>query len=77
MLNANISYKFGEDLEYNLSLYGKNLTNEHFCGALLINDGNAILADSTNPGTAVHMNVLCRVTSASTRTYGVSFGVEF
>ena len=77
LLNANISYKFGEDLEYNLSLYGKNLTNEHFCGALLINDGNAILADSTNPGTAVHMNVLCRVTSASTRTYGVSFGVEF
>lgn len=77
LLNANISYKFGEDLEYNLSLYGKNLTNEHFCGALLVNDGNDILADSTNSRTATNLNVLCRVTSASTRTYGVSFSVDF
>lgn len=77
LLNANVSYTFGEKMQYKLAAYGKNLTNEHFCGALLVNDGNAILADSTNQATAVHMNVLCRVTGASTRSYGVSFGVEF
>lgn len=77
LLNANATYRFGEDHKYNLSIYGKNLTDEHFCGAVLINDGNAILGNATNPRFAIHMNALCRVTSASTRTYGVSFGMDF
>ncbi|GAC33147.1 TonB-dependent receptor [Paraglaciecola polaris] len=77
LLNANISYNFGEDLQYKFSVYGKNLTNERFCSGLLINDGNAILRETTNAQTDIHMNVLCRVTNASTRTYGISFGVEF
>ena len=77
LLNANISYRFGADQQYNFSVYGKNLTDEHFCGAVLINDGNSILGDTTDPRTAIHMNALCRVTSASTRTYGVSFGFDF
>ena len=77
LLNGNVSYRFGEQQQYNLSLYGRNLTDEHFCGAVLINDGNAVLGNVTNPRSAIHMNALCRVTNASTRTYGVSFGVEF
>ena len=77
LLNANLSYRFGQKQQYNLSIYGKNLTDEHFCGAVLINDGNAILGDSVNARTSIHMNALCRVTNASTRTYGVSFGIDF
>ena len=77
LLNANLSYRFGEEHQYNLSIYGKNLTDEHFCGAVLINDGNAILANTTNARGAIHLNALCRVTSASTRTYGVSIGIDF
>ena len=77
LLNANISYRFGDEQQYNFSVYGKNLTDEHFCGAVLLNDGNALLGDTTNARTAIHMNALCRVTSASTRTYGVSFGFDF
>jgi iron complex outermembrane receptor protein len=77
LLNANLSYRFGEDQKYNISAYGKNLTDEHFCGAVLLNDGNALLGNMTNARTAIHMNALCRVTSASTRTYGISFGADF
>ena len=77
LLNANVSYRFGGEQQYNLSIYGSNLTDEHFCGAVLINDGNAILGNATNARTHIHMNALCRVTNASTRTYGVSFSVEF
>ena len=77
LLNANVSYRFGGEQQYNLSIYGSNLTDEHFCGAVLINDGNAILGNVTNARAHIHMNALCRVTNASTRTYGVSFSVEF
>ncbi|MGB5246203.1 MAG: TonB-dependent receptor [Woeseia sp.] len=77
LFNANASYRFGEDRQYNLSVYGNNLTDENYCGAVLINDGDAILGNTTNPGVHIHMNALCRVSNASTRTYGVSFGIEF
>ena len=77
LLNANVSYRFGGEQQYNLSIYGSNLTDEHFCGAVLINDGNAILGNVTNARAHIHMNALCRVTNASTRTYGVSFSVAF
>jgi len=77
LLNANLSYRFGDEQRYNFSVYGKNLGDEHFCGAVLINDGNGILRNTTNPRFDIHQNVLCRVTSASTRTYGVSFGFDF
>ena len=77
LLDANVSYRFGEEQQYNLSIYGSNLTDEHFCGAVLINDGNAILGNVTNARTHIHMNALCRVTNASTRTYGIAFSVDF
>jgi len=77
LVNANVSYRFGADQQYVLSLYGNNLTDEHFCSAVLINDGNGILRDTTNARTDIHQNALCRVTNASTRTYGISIGVDF
>ena len=77
LLGANVSYRFGQEQQYNLSLFGRNLTDEKFCGAVLLNDGNAVLDNVTNPATAVHMNALCRVTNASTRTFGLSFGIDF
>ena len=77
MLGANVSYRFGKEQQYNLSVFGRNLTDEKFCGAVLLNDGNAVLGDTINPATAIHMGALCRVTNASTRTYGVSFAVDF
>lgn len=77
LLSGNVSYRFGGEEQYNLSLFGRNLTDEKFCGAVLLNDGNALLGPTTNARTAIHMNALCRVTNASTRTYGVSFSVDF
>lgn len=77
LVSANASYRFGSEQQYNLSIYGNNLTDENYCGAILINDGTRILADSVAARTDIHMNVLCRVTNASTRTYGVSFAVDF
>ena len=81
LLNANVSYLFGQDREYSVSLYGNNLTEERYCGHILANDSNNILAEMTNfgrPGPGHFSQVaLCRVTNASTRTYGISFGYEF
>ncbi len=77
LIGGNISYRFGDDQQYNLSVFGSNLTDEKFCGAVLLNDGNALLGPTTDARTAIHMNALCRVTDASTRTYGVKFGIDF
>ena len=77
LLDANISYAFGNNQQYKLAIYGKNLTDEQYCGAVLINDGNTILGDTIDDRTSIHMSALCRVTNASTRTYGVSIGMEF
>ena len=76
VFSANASYRFGDDQQYKLSLYGKNLTDEHYCGRILINDNNNILRDSPSPGD-FHQNVMCRVGNDSTRTYGVSFNIDF
>ena len=77
LVNANVAYRFGEDQKYVLSLYGNNLTDEHYCGAVLLNDGNNLLRGVTVARADFHQNALCRVTNASTRTYGISFGMDF
>ena len=79
LVNANLSYRFGNADQYALSLYGRNLTDEHYCGHILINDGNAILA-GPNPKSGkkdTNQSVLCRVTNASTRTFGASISIDF
>ena len=77
LLDANISYRFGDSQQYHVSVFGNNLTDEQYCGAVLVNDGNAILGDSINSRTHINMSALCRVSNASTRTYGIAFGMEF
>lgn len=77
LLSGNISYRFGDEEQYNLSLFGRNLTDEKFCGAILLNDGNTVLGPTTDPVRSIHMSALCRVTNASTRTWGASFSVDF
>jgi iron complex outermembrane receptor protein len=77
LLNANINYSFGDFNQYTLSVYGRNLTNERFCGNILVNDGNGILAPTTNARGDTNQVVLCRVSNASTRTYGASFVYDF
>ena len=79
LLSANLNYRFGDNEKYNFSVYGNNLTDEHFCGAVLINDNGALVAPTLSPagGGPLHLNAMCRVSNASTRTVGVSFGMDF
>jgi iron complex outermembrane receptor protein len=78
LFNANATYRFGNEQQYAVSIFGNNLTDEHFCGGVEAPDGSLLLS-SGGPAqaTALHMNVTCRTSNASTRTYGVSFGYEF
>ncbi|ABG42401.1 TonB-dependent receptor, plug [Paraglaciecola sp. T6c] len=76
LVNMNVKYSFGDDLQYAVSLYGNNLTDEHFCASLGTSDGNKIYADGISPG-SLGYNVRCVVTRASTRTFGLSFGLTF
>lgn len=78
LFNANATYRFGNEQQYAVSIFGNNLTDEHFCGGIEAPDGSLLLS-SGGPAqaTALHMNVTCRTSNASTRTYGVSFGYEF
>jgi len=79
LVNANLTYRFGDAGQYAFSLYGRNLTDEQYCGHILVNDGNAILA-GPNPASGkkdTNQSVLCRVTNASTRTFGASISVDF
>ena len=77
LLNASVSYYFGRDQQFSVSAYANNLTDEHYCAHILANDSNNILRESTNTRTDVNQVVLCRVTNASTRTYGASISYEF
>lgn len=75
LLNASVTYRFGDAQNYKVAVYGNNLTDEQFCHGIRASD-NANLADPGNAGRH-HGNVTCAVSNASVRTYGVSFGLEF
>lgn len=79
LVNANLTYRFGEAGQYAFSVYGKNLTDEHYCGHILVNDGNSILTADNGMSAKKDTNavVLCRVTNASTRTFGASISMDF
>lgn len=81
LLNANLTYNFGNDNRYAVSIFGNNLTDEHFCGGIGVNNGNTILNDvdtTARPGSlSLNLIATCGVTRASTRTYGASFAVNF
>lgn len=76
LLNANATYRFGNDQQYAVSVFGKNLTDEKFCGNVSVNDGNQILTGIVGAGGLNH-SLQCRVTGESVRSYGVSFSVDF
>ncbi len=76
IVNANVTYRFGTDSEYAFSLFGNNLTNEHYRHSRPVQNGNAVLGDVT-PGNALSMVVTCTLSRATTRTYGASFTVDF
>lgn len=76
IFNATAIYRFGAEQQYSMSVYGKNLTNEHYCGAITNNEGGSVINDGITP-TSLHYNVFCRVSNASTRTFGASFSMNF
>lgn len=75
LVNASATYRFGEEEEYKVGVYGNNLTNEHYCHGIRASD-TANLALPGNGGRH-HGTLTCVVSNATVRTYGVSFGMEF
>ena len=75
LVNANVSYRFGAEEQYQIGVFGNNLTDEHFCHGVRASD-NRNLSTPGNMGRH-HGNLTCMVSNASVRTYGVSFKVEF
>ena len=74
LLNANINYRFGAEEQYQVAIYGNNLTDEHFCNVFRASDTANVAA----PGAlGQHRSLVCGVSNSSVRTYGLSFGVEF
>jgi iron complex outermembrane receptor protein len=75
LVNANATYRFGGEQQYSLSLFGKNLTEERYCGFLGVNEQGRVYQDGDTPGFS--FTATCRVDSGSTRTVGVGFNVDF
>lgn len=76
LFNAFVSYEFGDDARYKASIFGNNLTNEHYCGQLANLSGNGATMNGISPR-ALDSNVICRTDRGSTRTFGASLGVKF
>ena len=75
LVNANATYRFGREQQYSLSLFGKNLTEERYCGFIGVNEQGAVYQDGI--GTSFSYTATCRVDSGSVRTVGVGFNVDF
>lgn len=76
IINANATYRFGDNQQFEVLAFVNNLTKERFCGEIGVNEGNKIFSDGP-PARALSFNAICRVTRASTRSFGVSFGIDF
>lgn len=74
LVNANATYRFGAAEQYSIGIYGNNLTNERFCHGIRASDNANLIAEGN---TGHHRNLLCMVSNASVRTYGVTFGMDF
>jgi iron complex outermembrane receptor protein len=75
LIDASATYRFGGDRQYSLALWGKNLTDERYCGFIGVNEGPRVYLDGDVPGFS--FTATCRVDTGSSRTYGVGFNVEF
>lgn len=76
LVNANISYDFGPNEEYEVAVFANNLFNEHYCNNISYFEGNRTLVDGVFPG-GLSYNGICAVSRSSTRTFGASVGVKF
>ena len=76
LVNANATYRFGIDERYALSIFGKNLTNERYCGFLGVNEANRTFNDGIG-ARDLSQTVTCRTSRGATRTYGASFVYNF
>ncbi len=74
LLNANVTYNFGDQQQYSVALFGNNLTDEHYCGFRGLNEGNTTYESGLN---GFSYAVSCRVDRGSTRTFGASFSYDF
>ena len=64
-LNARAGYAFGQEMQYNVSLWGNNLTGEFACGRAILGAGAAPLDNG------------CEVKAFGEALYGLSFSVDF
>ena len=61
-LNARIAYAFGDNNEYDLSIWGNNLTEEFACSSVI-----------WGPGAAPAGNFSCEVSAYGEALYGLTF----
>lgn len=76
ILNLNATYRFGGDQQYAFSIFGNNLTDEHYCNQRTTQGGNALLNDALPPGTLSGVTG-CDATRETARNYGASFTIDF
>ena len=76
LLNLNATYRFGGDQQYALSVFGNNLTDEHYCNQRTTQGGNTLLNDSL-PGGTLSGVTGCDTTRETRLNYGVGFTVDF
>jgi iron complex outermembrane receptor protein len=65
-LNARVAYAFGSDQNYNLALWGNNLTEEFACSSVI-----------WGPGAAPAGNFSCEVGAYGEALYGLTFEARF
>jgi iron complex outermembrane receptor protein len=65
-LNARVAYAFGQNNEYNLALWGNNLTEEFACSSVI-----------WGPGAPPQGNFSCEVSAFGEALYGVTFEANF
>lgn len=65
-LNARAAYAFGENQQYNLALWGNNLTEEFACSSVI-----------WGPGAAPTSNFSCEVSAFGEAMYGMTFEASF
>ncbi len=65
-LNARAAYAFGENQQYNLALWGNNLTEEFACSSVI-----------WGPGAAPTSNFSCEVSAFGEAMYGMTFEANF
>ena len=76
LVSANATYRFGSEQQYSISLFGRNLTDEHYCGFRGSSEQTRIYQDTTRARNFGY-TATCRVDVGSVRTYGVGFNIDF